>query len=128
MELPKAYDPKDVEPRWYAEWEKAGAFKADARSGRPPFCIMLPPPNVTGSLHVGHAFSFTLQDIKVRFERMRGKDVLWLPGLDHAGIATQLVVERQLAAEGKKKEDLGREAFEARVWKWKKESGGEILG
>jgi valyl-tRNA synthetase len=127
QELPKAYEPKDVESRWYAAWEQAGAFKADPRSGKAPFSIVLPPPNVTGSLHIGHAFAFILQDVRVRFERMRGKDVLWLPGLDHAGIATQLVVERQLASEGKKKEDLGREAFEARVWEWKATSGGRIF-
>jgi valyl-tRNA synthetase len=126
-ELPKAYEARDVESRWYARWEAAPAFRADVSSQKEPFCIVLPPPNVTGSLHIGHAFTFTLQDARVRFERMRGRDVLWLPGLDHAGIATQLVVERQLAQEGKTKEDLGREVFEARVWAWKATSGGRIL-
>ena len=126
-ELAKAYESKDVESRWYAAWEKAGAFECHPDSKAEPFTLVLPPPNVTGQLHIGHAFSFTLQDVIVRFERMRGRDVLWLPGLDHAGIATQLVVERQLAAVGKKKEDIGREAFEAKVWEWKEESGGRIF-
>ncbi|PYQ55558.1 MAG: valine--tRNA ligase [Acidobacteria bacterium] len=117
----------DVESRWYPVWEKAGYFVADPASGKPRFSIVIPPPNVTGSLHIGHAFTLTLQDVTVRWKRMSGFDTLWLPGLDHAGIATQMVVERQLAKEGKKKEDLGREAFEARVWKWKEESGGRIL-
>jgi valyl-tRNA synthetase len=125
--LAKAYEPKDVERRWYAFWEERGFFKADPASGKPSFCVVLPPPNVTGSLHIGHAFTNTLQDVVARWKRMSGFDVLWLPGLDHAGIATQMVVERQLAKEGKKKEDLGREAFEQRVWAWKEESGGIIL-
>jgi valyl-tRNA synthetase len=125
--LAKAYEPTDVERRWYAFWEEQGFFRADPSSGKPSFCVVLPPPNVTGSLHIGHAFTNTLQDVIARWKRMSGFDVLWLPGLDHAGIATQMVVERQLAAEGKKKEDLGREAFEARVWAWKEESGGRIL-
>jgi valyl-tRNA synthetase len=125
--LAKAYEPKDVERRWYAFWEERGFFKAHPSSGKPPFCIVLPPPNVTGSLHIGHAFTNTLQDVIARWKRMSGFDVLWLPGLDHAGIATQMVVERQLAKEGKKKEDLGREEFEKRVWCWKEESGGKIL-
>jgi valyl-tRNA synthetase len=126
-ELAKAYEPKDVESRWYPFWEKSGFFIADPASGKKRFSIVIPPPNVTGSLHIGHAFTLTLQDVIVRWKRMSGFDTLWLPGLDHAGIATQMVVERQLAKEGKKKEDLGREAFEARVWKWKEESGGRIL-
>ena len=126
-EIPKAYEPKDVERRWYAFWEKSGFFTADAESKKPRFAMVIPPPNVTGSLHIGHAFTLTLQDVIVRWKRMSGFDTLWLPGLDHAGIATQTVVERQLAKEGKKKEDLGREAFEARVWAWKEQSGGKIL-
>jgi len=126
-ELAKAYEPRDVESRWYPVWEKAGYFIADPASGKPRFSIVIPPPNVTGSLHIGHAFTLTLQDVIVRWKRMSGFDTLWLPGLDHAGIATQMVVERQLAKEGKQKEDLGREAFEALVWKWKEESGGRIL-
>jgi valyl-tRNA synthetase len=125
--LPKAYEPSQVEGRWYEHWERAGYFTADAASGKPRFSIVIPPPNVTGSLHIGHAFTLTLQDVIVRFKRMSGHDVLWLPGLDHAGIGTQFVVERQLAEEGKRKEDLGREAFERRIWAWKEESGGTIL-
>jgi valyl-tRNA synthetase len=125
--LAKVYDPKDVEPRWREFWEAQGFFRADPASDKKPFAIVIPPPNVTGSLHIGHAFTNTLQDVIVRWKRMSGFDVLWLPGLDHAGIATQLVVERQLADEGKRKEDLGRAAFEERVWQWKAESGGKIL-
>ncbi|MBI3932421.1 MAG: valine--tRNA ligase [Acidobacteria bacterium] len=124
--LGKTFEPRDVEPRWYRYWEESGFFGADPASGRRPFCIVIPPPNVTGSLHIGHAFTLTLQDVIVRWRRMSGFDTLWLPGLDHAGIATQTVVERQLAKEGRRKEDLGREAFERRVWEWKDESGGTI--
>src|SRR4029077_8312401 len=111
-EIPKAYEPKDVERRWYAHWEKGGFFTADPGARKPPFAMVIPPPNVTGSLHIGHAFTLTLQDVIVRCKLRSGFDTLWLPGLDHAGIATQMVVERQLAKGGKKKEDLGREAFE----------------
>jgi valyl-tRNA synthetase len=125
--LAKSYEPRDVEPRWYRFWEESGFFEADPGSPRPPFAIVIPPPNVTGSLHIGHAFTLTLQDVIVRWKRMGGHDTLWLPGLDHAGIATQMVVERQLAKAGKRKEDLGREAFEALVWEWKEKSGGTIL-
>jgi valyl-tRNA synthetase len=125
--LAKAYEPKAVESRWYPEWEKSGYFTANPASGRPSFAIMIPPPNVTGSLHIGHAFTLTLQDVIVRWKRMSGFDVLWLPGLDHAGIATQVVVTRELEKEGKRKEDLGREAFEKRIWEWKAKSGGQIL-
>jgi valyl-tRNA synthetase len=125
--LPKAYEPKDVEARWYPVWEERGYFTARPDALKPPFALVIPPPNVTGSLHIGHAFTLTLQDVIVRWKRMSGFDTLWLPGLDHAGIATQMVVEKQLAKEGKKKEDLGREAFEKRVWQWKEESGGKIL-
>jgi valyl-tRNA synthetase len=125
--LDKAYAPKDVEARWYQFWEQGSYFLAQPESGKPSFAIVIPPPNVTGSLHIGHAFTLTLQDVIVRWKRMSGFDVLWLPGLDHAGIATQMVVERQLAKDGKKKEDLGREAFERRIWQWKEESGGTIF-
>ena len=121
------YDPHHVEARWYREWEERGYFHADAASPKKPYSIVIPPPNVTGSLHWGHALNNTLQDILIRYKRMDGYNALWLPGTDHAGIATQYVVERQLAAEGKTKEDLGREAFLARVWKWKDESGGIII-
>jgi valyl-tRNA synthetase len=122
----KAYEPKEVERRWYAFWEERGLMRADSASKKPRFAVVIPPPNVTGSLHIGHAFTLTLQDVIVRWKRMSGFDALWLPGLDHAGIATQMVVERELAKEGKRKEDLGREAFVARVWEWKERSGGTI--
>ncbi len=127
--LAKAYEPKDVESRWYRFWEESGFFKADPASGKPSFCVVIPPPNVTGSLHIGHAFTNTLQDVIVRWKRMSGFDTLWLPGLDHAGIATQMVVERQLDKEcpGRRKEDIGREAFEKRIWEWKERSGGRIF-
>jgi valyl-tRNA synthetase len=125
--IPDRYEPAAVEDRWYPQWEQRGYFRAHPDSPKPPYCIVIPPPNVTGALHMGHAFTFTLQDVLIRFKRMDGFDVLWQPGTDHAGIATQVVVERQLAAEGKKKEDLGREAFVARVWRWTEESGGTIL-
>jgi valyl-tRNA synthetase len=125
--IPDRYEPAAVEERWYPEWERHGYFRAHPDGTKPPYCIVIPPPNVTGALHMGHAFTFTLQDVLIRMKRMDGFDALWQPGTDHAGIATQVVVERQLAAEGKTKDDLGREAFVARVWKWKEESGGTIL-
>src|SRR6266568_9275617 len=125
-EIADRYDPSIVESRWYREWEERGLFGADPASPKPPYCIVIPPPNVTGSLHWGHALNNTLQDILIRYKRMDGYNALWVPGTDHAGIATQNVVERQLAAEGKGRHDLGREAFIARVWKWKEESGGTI--
>jgi len=125
--IPDRYEPGAVEERWYPQWEARGYFRADPDSSRPPYCIVIPPPNVTGALHMGHAFTFTLQDVLIRFKRMDGFDALWQPGTDHAGIATQVVVERQLAAEGKTKDDVGREAFVERVWRWTEESGGTIL-
>jgi valyl-tRNA synthetase len=125
-DLPKGFDHAEVDPKWYEYWEEAGAFRADPSSTRPRFSMVLPPPNVTGSLHIGHALNQTLPDIIVRWKRMQGYDVLWLPGTDHAGIATQNVVEKQLAREGKTRHDLGREAFEARVWEWVKQSHGTI--
>ncbi len=127
-ELAKGYEPHDVEKRWYTEWETKGYFRAAATSDKKPYSIVIPPPNVTGALHMGHALNNTLQDILCRWKRMQGYNVLWMPGTDHAGIATQNVVERQLAAEGKDRHDLGREAFIERVWKWKAESGGQIIG
>ena len=126
-EIADRYDPTRVEPHWYGVWEERGYFHADVDSPKKPYCIVIPPPNVTGTLHIGHAFTFTLQDILIRYKRMDGYNALWMPGTDHAGIATQYVVEQQLAKEGKTKEDLGREAFIARVWKWKEESGGTII-
>jgi len=125
--LDKTFNPKDVEGRIYAQWEASGAFKAGRRPGAETFCIMIPPPNITGRLHIGHALNNTLQDILVRFERMRGKDVLWQVGTDHAGIATQMIVERELAKSQIRRVDLGREKFLEAVWKWKDESGGAII-
>src|SRR2546426_3741885 len=126
--IPDRYDPSQAESRWYRVWEERGYFRAEASSPtKKPYSIVIPPPNVTGSLHMGHALNNTLQDILIRMKRMDGYNVLWLPGTDHAGIATQNVVERQLAAEGRRKEDLGREAFVARVWRWKEESGRTII-
>ena len=127
-DLPAAYNPAGVEARWYETWVKAGYFTADADSSAPPFTIVIPPPNVTGSLHIGHALDHTLIDALVRRRRMQGYNALWLPGMDHAGIATQNVVERELAGEGLSRHDLGREAFTERVWQWKAASGGQILG
>ncbi len=126
-ELPKAYDPHEVERRWYRIWEERGYFRPEARPEGPPFAIVLPPPNVTGHLHIGHALNHTLQDVVVRWRRMQGYRVLWIPGTDHAGIATQVVVERELAKEGVTRQQLGREAFEQRVWQWREQSGGVIL-
>ena len=127
--LDKHYNPADIETRLYDAWEASGAFKANQRPEGDPFCIVIPPPNVTGSLHMGHALNNTIQDILCRFERMRGRDVLWQPGLDHAGIATQMVVERQMAERQEPgRRDIGREAFLEKVWTWKAESGGTIVG
>jgi valyl-tRNA synthetase len=125
-ELAKGFDHAQVDPKWYSFWESIGAFRANPDSGRPRFSMVLPPPNVTGSLHMGHALNHTLPDIIARWKRMQGYDVLWLPGTDHAGIATQNVVEKQLALEGKTRHDLGREAFVARVWEWVRKSHGTI--
>ncbi|WP_439600394.1 valine--tRNA ligase [Devosia sp.] len=128
--LEKTYDPAAVETRIYDQWDKAGTFKAGAgaKPGAETFSIVIPPPNVTGSLHIGHALNNTIQDILIRFERMRGKDVLWQPGTDHAGIATQMIVERQLAERQQPgRREMGREKFLERVWEWKAESGGTIL-
>jgi len=128
MALDKTYDPSAIEGKWYKHWETSGAFRCGQRPGAEPYTIVIPLPNVTGSLHIGHALNNTIQDALIRFERLRGKDVLWQIGLDHAGIATQMVVERQLDEEGLKRRDLGREKFLERVWKWKDESGGIITG
>ena len=125
--LEKTYSPAEVEARLYGRWEQSGAFACDVASNAAPYTIMMPPPNVTGSLHMGHALTFTVQDILVRYNRMTGRDALWQPGTDHAGIATQMVVERNLAAEGVDRRDLGREAFVDKVWQWKAESGGTIV-
>ncbi len=125
--LPPAYNPAEVESRWYSQWESSGDFTASADSNKPAFSMVIPPPNVTGSLHMGHALNETLQDLIARFKRMRGFNVLWLPGCDHAGIATQNVVEKELKKEGKTRYDLGREAFVKRVWEWKGKYGATIM-
>ena len=125
--LEKNFSPRDIEGPIYARWENSGAFRAGSRPGAEPYCIMMPPPNVTGRLHIGHALNNTLQDVLARFARMRGKDVLWQPGTDHAGISTQLVVERSLAERQQSRIGLGRELFLREVWKWKEESGGAIV-
>ncbi|MBL8536425.1 MAG: valine--tRNA ligase [Hyphomonadaceae bacterium] len=127
--IESTFNPKEVEPRWSEAWEHSGAFKPKGDAAVDAFCIVIPPPNVTGSLHIGHALNNTLQDVLVRFERLRGKSVLWQPGTDHAGIATQMVVERQLAQSGANEDrrSLGREEFLKRVWAWKEESGGMIM-
>jgi len=124
-ELSKTFDPAAIEARWYTHWETNGRFRPD-RPGADPFTIVIPPPNVTGSLHIGHALDNTLQDILVRHARLKGKDALWVVGTDHAGIATQMVVERNLASQGVKRSDIGREAFVEHVWEWKAQSGGTI--
>jgi valyl-tRNA synthetase len=125
--LSKGYEPQQVETKWYQVWEQNGYFRADETSSRPHYSIVIPPPNVTGVLHMGHALNNTLQDVLCRWKRMTGHEVLWMPGTDHAGIATQNVVEKQLAAEGKDRHHLGREEFIARVWQWREESGGQII-
>jgi len=127
MELPSVYNPEAVDSKWYPVWEQQGLFHATPDPKRTPFVIVIPPPNVTGSLHMGHALNNTLQDLLIRWRRMKGDNTLWLPGTDHGGIATQNVVEKQLKAEGKTRHDLGRRAFLERMWKWRQESGDTIL-
>lgn len=127
-ELPTQYAPAEVEGKLYERWVERGYFEADEKSGKPPYTIVIPPPNVTGSLHLGHAFEHTIIDALTRRKRMQGYETLWQPGMDHAGIATQNVVERELAKEGKSRHDLGRTDFVERVWQWKEESGGQISG
>jgi valyl-tRNA synthetase len=126
--LPKTYDPVGTEARWQQAWETSGAFHPDPGAPGEPFSVVIPPPNVTGSLHMGHAFNTALIDTIVRFQRLRGKNVLCLPGTDHASIAVQTILEKQLKADGKRKEDLGREAFLEKAWEWKAQSGGTIVG
>ena len=125
--LEKTFDPAQFEERWYAAWEKDGRFQPRGEKGSPRFVMVIPPPNVTGRLHIGHAYGRTIEDILARWQRMRGKRVLWLPGTDHAGIATQMVVERELGKQGIRRRDLGREQFIERVWAWRRESGDAIL-
>ncbi|HEX5948608.1 MAG TPA: class I tRNA ligase family protein, partial [Actinomycetota bacterium] len=127
QKMATAYEPADVEQRWYAAWLDRGLFRAEPDPDRKPFCIVLPPPNVTGALHMGHALDHTLQDIIVRRKRMQGFETLWLPGTDHAGIGTEVLVRRQLAEEGIDPQEIGREAFIERVWQWKERYGGTIV-
>jgi valyl-tRNA synthetase len=127
-ELAKTYDPTAIESRWYQEWLDCGYFHADAATPKAPFCIVIPPPNVTGSLHMGHALTCAIQDILVRWRRMAAYNAMWLPGTDHAGIATQMVVERELrATEKKSRHDIGREEFVKRIWDWRERYGSRIL-
>jgi valyl-tRNA synthetase len=126
MELEKSFSPKLIEDRWYSIWESAGYFKPTTSADKSAYCIMLPPPNVTGTLHMGHAFQHTLMDALTRYHRMLGDNTLWQPGTDHAGIATQIVVERQLDQQNLDRRDMGREAFLHKVWQWKEESGSTI--
>src|ERR1700692_5159647 len=122
--MDKAFSPADIESRIYAHWEASGYFAPSGRGSA--YSIVIPPPNVTGTLHMGHAFQDTIMDALIRYHRMRGFDTLWQPGTDHAGIATQMVVERQLSAQGLNRLELGRDAFVERIWQWKEESGGQI--
>jgi len=126
-EIPTKYNPQDIEDKIYKFWTEKGFFRADPKSTKPKYSIMIPPPNITGVLTLGHVLNNTLQDIMVRFKRMQGHDVLWQPGIDHAGIATQNVVEKALAKEGKTRFDVGREEFLKRVWEWKEKYGSTIL-
>src|ERR687893_751166 len=129
MDIPKTYDPKQAEERHYANWEAGGYFAPEINrdANAPVYSIVIPPPNVTGSLHMGHALQHTFMDVLTRHKRMLGYRTLWLPGMDHAGISTQLMVSRELKKEGLTRHDLGRGKFVERVWKWKHESGGQIL-
>ena len=124
--MEKHFDPKTIETKWYQTWENKGYFKPQEEAPKDPYSIAIPPPNVTGSLHMGHAFQDTIMDTLIRYHRMKGNKTLWQPGTDHAGIATQMVVERQLAAQGLTRHDLGREKFIEKIWEWKEESGGTI--
>ena len=125
--IPSQYNPKQVESKWYKIWQDKGLFNAEVDPKKKPFTIVIPPPNITGILHMGHALNNTIQDILIRYKRMQGYSVLWMPGTDHAGIATQNVVEKQLAKKGLKRQDLGRERFLEEVWKWRDEYGSTII-
>jgi len=124
--MQKTFDPHAIEQHWYRIWEERGWFAPAAGKRDANYCIMIPPPNVTGNLHMGHGFNNTIMDCLIRYHRMRGDKTLWQPGTDHAGIATQMVMERQLEAEGKSRHELGRDAFIQRIWQWREESGGNI--
>ena len=125
--LDKQFNPATAEAEIFKKWEQNNLFAARPQSGKPPFSIIIPPPNVTGVLHMGHALDNSIQDVLCRYKRMKGFDVLWQPGMDHAGIATQVVVEKLLAKEGKSRHDFGREKFIEKVWEWKEKSGGQII-
>jgi valyl-tRNA synthetase len=125
---PTRYDPVADEPRWVEAWASAGIGHADPSSGRPPYVIAIPPPNVTGALHMGHALNNSIQDVLIRWHRMAGYETEWICGTDHAGIATQAQVEKALVREGRSRQELGREAFTERVWRWREEYGGTIIG
>ena len=125
-ELAKSFEPAAIEASWAPLWEASGVYEPTLDATRPSFCIQLPPPNVTGTLHMGHAFNQTIMDALTRYHRMRGFNTLWVPGTDHAGIATQIVVERQLQEQGTSRHDIGRENFVAKVWEWKESSGSTI--
>src|SRR5438309_3881232 len=128
QDLPKQYDPKDAQERWYDFWVEHGYFHADPATSKPAYCIVIPPPNVTGALHLGHALNNTLQDVLIRWRRMQGFNTLWMPGTDHAGIATQAVVERRIREEeGKTRHDLGRDELVRRIWQWKDQYEARIL-
>ena len=124
--MEKRFDPASYERKWQEHWSARGFFVAEAPSSKPSFCIMIPPPNVTGNLHAGHALQTTIQDLLTRWKRMKGFNALWLPGTDHAGIATQLMVERQLIEEGTDRQTLGRERFLERAWEWTRQHSGHI--
>ena len=125
--LAKTYEPAEAEQKWYTYWEGQGLFHGDTKTDRPAFSIVIPPPNITGSLHMGHALNNTLQDILCRYKRMKGFNVLWQPGTDHAGIATQNVVEKDLASKGTDRHQIGRERFVEMVWEWREKYGGMII-
>ena len=127
LNMEKVFEPKKIEERWYKFWQEKGYFHANENSDKKSYCIVIPPPNITGALHIGHALNNTIQDILIRYKRMEGFNTLWMPGTDHAGIATQNVVERQLHSEGIDRNTIGREKFVEKVWKWKEKSGGDII-
>jgi valyl-tRNA synthetase len=126
--LPSQYDPATAEAKWQQLWEANDVFKADPSHPGEPYCVVIPPPNVTGSLHMGHAFEHSLIDVLVRYHRMLGRNTLWLPGTDHASIAVSAILDKELKAQSKKRQDVGREAYLERAWAWKEESGGTIVG
>lgn len=125
--LASQYDPSVTEAKWQTYWEENRVFKADPDRGGEPYCVVIPPPNVTGSLHMGHAFENALIDTLVRYQRMKGLNTLWLPGTDHASIAVSAILDKELQAQGKRRQDVGREAYLSRAWQWKEESGGTIV-